>query len=183
MNLCGEKVILRAVEPRDLELLQRWKNDPEVEFFQGESWSPPVGKKAQELWFRSHGWDSRTMRWMIELRGRRPRTVGYCGFWSVDWKNRKAQTGLVIGNGSDRGRGVGVDVLRTLADYGFRELGLNKLYACIAAYNKRSLGLFVRKCGWRQEGLFHQSFFRQGRFHDTVQVSILAREVARRNRE
>ena len=51
MELIGKKVILRAVEEADCEMLRQMTNDP---FFESRivGWSFPISKTAQEDWFR-----------------------------------------------------------------------------------------------------------------------------------
>ena len=46
MNICGNKVILRALEPSDMPYLREMINDPEMERMV-IGWSFPVSEKQQ----------------------------------------------------------------------------------------------------------------------------------------
>ena len=49
MNLMGEKVVLRALEAKDGNLLLDMINDPTIEYMLG-GWSFPVSPEAQQIW-------------------------------------------------------------------------------------------------------------------------------------
>jgi hypothetical protein len=44
MNIVGKKVILRALEPEDMEFLRSMHNDPEIANLIG-GWSFPISRK------------------------------------------------------------------------------------------------------------------------------------------
>ena len=50
MNICGNKVILRALEPSDMPYLREMINDPEMERMV-IGWSFPVSEKQQMDWY------------------------------------------------------------------------------------------------------------------------------------
>ena len=50
MNIRGKKIILRAIEKRDLELLHKWSNDPEINYMLG-GWHFPSSPQDQEKWY------------------------------------------------------------------------------------------------------------------------------------
>ena len=52
MNIRGKKVVLRAIERQDLELLHKWSNDPEINYMLG-GWHFPSSMQDQEKWFAS----------------------------------------------------------------------------------------------------------------------------------
>jgi len=52
MNIIGGKVILRAIESKDAELLHDLINDPETEFMV-LSWSFPVSMQEHNEWINS----------------------------------------------------------------------------------------------------------------------------------
>ncbi len=53
MNIYGKKVILRAMERDDCEMVREMFNDPELESLD-VGWAFPVSRYAQEKWFESH---------------------------------------------------------------------------------------------------------------------------------
>ena len=50
MNIKGKKVVLRALEKSDLPLIQKWSNDPEIQYWLG-GWHFPSSMAIMEKWF------------------------------------------------------------------------------------------------------------------------------------
>lgn len=56
--------------------------------------------------------------------------------------------------------------------YAFMELGLQRLDGDMIAYNQRSIRFYLDKCGWKQEGVRRNWFFRDGQHHDKIVVGV-----------
>ena len=52
---------------------------------------------------------------------------------------------------------------------------MNRIWAAILDDNQPSIKMHER-CGYKQEGLFRQSVFKDGKFHDQIVMSILKEE-------
>ncbi len=173
MDIFGTLVRLRAIEWEDLCLLAKWHNDPDIAHYLG-GWSFPIGLAQQRIWFEQALSDKLTQRFIIEvLEDQEP--IGMTGLWKIDWKNREAESGLLIGDGH-RGKGYGTDTVFAVMRFGFEELGLNRLWAEIIAYNSPSLRVYIDKCGWTEEGVLRQKIFRDGVFNNVVVSAILRQE-------
>ncbi|EJT6568307.1 hypothetical protein N2W51_003251, partial [Clostridium perfringens] len=64
MNLYGNKIKLRALEPEDMEFLRETVNDPEIEKLVG-GWSFPISKKQQMDWYEKIINDKTSLRFAI----------------------------------------------------------------------------------------------------------------------
>ena len=51
MNIIGKKVILRAIEEKDLKLLHKWSNDPAINYMLG-GWHFPSSLQNLEGWHK-----------------------------------------------------------------------------------------------------------------------------------
>lgn len=170
----GKKVVLRAVEERDLPLLTEWLNDPDIAQMVG-GWTFPTSLSQQRIWFDSVHEDTSTQRWIIETGDRVP--IGLTGLWNINWHDRLALTAIKLSGAADvRGKGYGTDAVFTLMSYAFAQVGLNRLWGEIVGYNAPSYHLYVRACGWKVEGLLRQSVYRNNEFHDQLRVAILKDE-------
>lgn len=169
MNIRGKHVLLRAIEREDLPLLNRWANEPEVQRLLG-GWHFPTGMQDQEAWFSSLSCKSLDQRFAVE----EPNLglIGTANLVSIDWKNRNAFHGMMLGDKDVRGKGYGVDTIMVLMRYAFDELGLMRLDSDMIEYNEASLRTYIGKCGWIEEGRKAQWFFRDGRSWDKVVVGI-----------
>lgn len=169
MNIQGRSIVLRAVERDDLPLFQTWANDPEIQANLG-SWHFPLSKAALEQWFDSFHHDGTDQRFVIETADHG--VVGTTNLVSINWKDRNAFSGMLIGDAAVRGKGYGADTVMTLMRYAFEELGLERLDSTIIEYNEASIGLYTGRCGWVEEGRKAQAFFRKNRYWSNVIVGI-----------
>lgn len=171
MNIKGNKVILRFVEPSDLELIREMSNDPEIEEMVG-GWSYPCAKQHQIEWYDRILHDNNNFRFAIEYDCK---FVGIATLTNIDIKYRSALHGIRLINQAPKGVGIGTDAVFAIMRYSFEELQLNRLYSRIISYNKASWALY-QKCGWKTEGCYRQSVFKNNEYHDEYPVAILKEE-------
>ncbi|MGO3151151.1 MAG: GNAT family N-acetyltransferase [Galactobacter sp.] len=69
----------------------------------------------------------------------------------------------------------GPDAVRLLTDYGFREMGLNRIEIRVHAFNTPAHHVY-RKVGYQVDGVRRDATFHDGRFHDEIIMSALSRE-------
>jgi RimJ/RimL family protein N-acetyltransferase len=169
MNIIGDKILLRAIELSDRDILLSIINDGDTEFSLG-GWSFPVSHLNQEEWIRNLKYNEMIMRCMIDDK-KTKRTVGTVILSEIDYKNGNAEIHIKLIKEA-RGQGYGTDTIKTVVKYAFEELRLNCIYAQINEYNIASLNLF-RKCGFEKEGVLRRRIFKNGRFHDVVSMSII----------
>ena len=171
MNIFGERVILRALEPQDNEMLLSLINDPEVECMIGGS-SAPVSAEEQAAWFASLRERSDVIRCAIADKSDPHNAVGTVILTDIDMKNGVAQIHVKL---AVRGAGYGTDAVRAMVRFAFEERRLQCIYAAVLDYNAASKRLF-EKCGFTQEGVFRHRIFKQGRYVDECVYSVLKEE-------
>jgi len=99
--------------------------------------------------------------------------VGVCGLTSIDKHNQSAEFSLYIR--PDRHRmGYGADALRLLLRHAFFDLNLNRIWG--ETYEGNPALAMFEKVGMKQEGRLRQTYFREGRFIDSIIVSMLRTE-------
>ena len=172
MNIFGDNVVLRAVERTDLPLLHAWANDPEIQFNLG-NWHFPLSLAGLERWFDTFRYDAIDQRFIVDVPEHG--AIGLTNLVNINWKDRNAFTGLLIGVPALRARGYGADCVRTVMRYAFEELQMERLDTTIIAHNEASLRLYLEKCGWVEEGRKERAFFRRNRFHDNVILGVTRR--------
>ena len=172
MNVCGKKVVLRAMEMEDSELIIDMFNDPEIEHLVG-GWSFPVSSFAQKKWLESHYNDRDAVRFVIDTK--EDGAVGILTLTDIDWKNRRADVGIKLSSNENRNKGYGTDAVMAVMRYVFDELGFHRLEASRLAGNLAS-GSLLAKCGFKEEGVKRDYIFKGGNYRDLVEVSILADE-------
>jgi RimJ/RimL family protein N-acetyltransferase len=177
MAICGRRVRLRAPEAWDVPLLHAWANDEELWRCLG-GWRSPSGLDATEAWVRGLRDDPLNQRFMIE-DGAGGAAVGTANLVGIDWRNRHATHGMMLGDAADRGRGLGRDTVMAVMRHAFDELGMERLDSDIIEYNEESLRLYVGRCGWVEEGRQRRWHHRGGRFWDRIIVGVTRDEYRR----
>lgn len=169
MNLHGKIVTLRAIEEEDLSLFHLWGNDPELWQLLG-GWHFPLSKVSTKNWFEKIQSDQINLR--LAITTQENGVVGLTNILEIDWKNRHAFHGMMLGNPTVRGKGIGYDVVMTIMKYAFNELGLTRLDGSMIESNKASVVFYCGKCGWTQEGIQRNWYYRSGRYWDKLLVGI-----------
>jgi RimJ/RimL family protein N-acetyltransferase len=97
--------------------------------------------------------------------------AGEALLWGIDTHNRSAHLGISL-RPAFRQRGLGVEVIRVLCDYGFAVRGLHRLQIETLADNIAMIRAASR-AGFTQEGLLRSSAWVNGEFADQVIFSLL----------
>lgn len=169
MNIKGKKVILRAIEERDLELLHRWANDPETQDIIGLIHFPS-SMDFHKTWFQKLKDDVLNQRLAIDTPD--VGLIGLSSILNIDWRNNHAWHGVLIGDVDIRGRGYGIDAVMATMRYAFDEMHLERLDGSIIEYHTTSYSFYCGKLGWKEEGRKKNYYFRRGRYWDQIIVGI-----------
>jgi RimJ/RimL family protein N-acetyltransferase len=168
--LTGSKVRLRAPQRSDIPLFVKWFNDPEVTEFLLRA--PPMGMEEEERWYESLRASEGKVFCIETLEGR---LIGNVGIIHVDWTNRKADIGIVIGEKEYWSHGYGREAIILLLGYMFEEMNLERVWLYCDDQNLRAQRCY-EGCGFRREGVFRHNRLRGGRFTDDLIYSILRGE-------
>ena len=77
--------------------------------------------------------------------------VGNVWLWEIDFRHRKAELRIVIGESDWRGKGAGTEAIELLCLHAFQRLNLHKVYAYVLATNPGARRAF-EKAGFEIEG-------------------------------
>jgi RimJ/RimL family protein N-acetyltransferase len=169
MNIKGKKVILKAIEVEDLQQLNKWGNDPEIQYWLG-GWHFPTSMNDIQKWHSNLSVNSLNQRFAIHTE--ELGIIGTLNLVDIDWKNKNAFHGMLLGDKDIRGCGYGVDSVMAIMKFAFEELGLNRIDGSMIEYNYASLKLYVEKCGWKIEGRQKNWYFRKNQYWDRIMVGI-----------
>lgn len=168
--LIGQLVRLRAPQRSDVPLFVKWFNDPETTRFLLRT--PPMGMEEEEAWYDSLTGKELKVFCIETLEGR---LVGNVGIVHVDWANRNADIGIIIGEKECWSKGYGTEAITLLLGYMFDELNLERVWLYCDMENERALRCY-EKCGLKREGVFRHHRLQAGRFRDDAVMSILKQE-------
>lgn len=150
-QLTHGKIVLRSLEPEDVDILYRWENNMEIwEFSNTRS---PFSRYILTEYIKNSArdiYENKQLRLIIENWERHP--VGAVDLFDFDPYHMRAGVGILIHNRNDRNHGYAFDALEALSKYAVNTLGLKQLYANIAANNATSIKLF-EKAGFVRNGV------------------------------
>ncbi|MBM3470915.1 MAG: GNAT family N-acetyltransferase [Armatimonadetes bacterium] len=169
VGLRGEKVRLVPVD-RSLHFdnALRWMNDPEVTRYLNLSTGVTPG--MEEEWIQRVQKRDNDFTWAIH--DERNRHIGFTGLHGIDWRQRRATSGIVIGDKDAWGQGYATDVLRVRTKFAFETLNLHRVESEALADNRASQQA-LEKAGYKREGVFRKRIWAEGRWHDTIRYAIL----------
>lgn len=107
--------------------------------------------------------------------------IGTCTLAQLDSRNRRADLGYALAR-DHWGRGLMLEALCALFDFGFGELNLHRLEADVDPRNEASLRLLER-LGFTREGFLRERWLIGGGVQDTVLLGLLHHEWRARRAE
>jgi len=172
--ILGERVRLRPIERDDLPRFVEWFGDPEVR--RHLLVYLPFSLAQEKRWFENLlGRLERQEDLVLAIETSGGVHIGNVGLHAIDWKNRNAELGIVIGEQAYWGQGYGTDAIRTLLGLAFGEMNLHRVFLRVDADNGRGIRCY-EKAGFRREGAFREAVFKEGTYHDQYVMSILELE-------
>lgn len=100
--------------------------------------------------------------------------VGVGGFNEYDWKNKIGYIGYWLG-GRYQGKGIMTKFVKAITDYGFNNLGLNRLDIRAGSHNVKSRAI-PERLGYSLEGYMREAEWLYDHYIDHAVYSLLARE-------
>ena len=173
MFIKGEKVLLRAIELSDAGILRQMMNDEDVEKMMW-GYSFPVSEHQQVKWIENISNEKNIFRAIIDVDGT---AIGTIILSDIDMRNGIAEIHIKLANSCERGKGYGTDAVSALVSYAFNVLRLNCVYCRIKEDNIASIKMF-KKCGFAQEGRLRSRVFRNGKYYDFYEYSILKSDIS-----
>ena len=164
---------LRKLSTNDYSTYHNWRNDIEVM----KTTSPQLDiytLEETEQFISVIASQANAKGYMIEHK-ESGQTVGIVSLINIDYKNRSAECILDIGARDMWGKGIGTSAISLILGFAFYELNLHRVYLQVFSFNERAIKLY-EKMGFTHDGKFREAIYRDGRWHDTVIMSILKKE-------
>ena len=172
--IVGKNVRLRPIERDDLPRFVEWFGDPGVR--RHLTIYLPFSLSQEERWFENlMGRLERQKDVLLAIETADGVHIGSLGLHDINWKDRCAELGIVIGDKAYWGQGYGADAIQALLGVAFGEMNLHRVFLRVDADNARGIRCY-EKCGFQREGISRQAVFREGAYYDQYVMSILELE-------
>jgi [ribosomal protein S5]-alanine N-acetyltransferase len=164
-----ERLILREIVPGDASAIFRIFSDPEITRYYDLDTYDTIAQAEELIDFFEESFElERSIRWGI-VRKDDDIVIGTCGY--VWLRKYRGEIGYELARPYWR-RGIMLEALDAILDFGFDALKLNRIEALVMTENIASAGL-LHALGFVEEGVLRQHDFFKGRFHDMRLFSIL----------
>jgi RimJ/RimL family protein N-acetyltransferase/methionyl-tRNA formyltransferase len=172
----GKRTALRALEEGDYARIAEWVNDPAITHFMFYG-QRPLTLVGTRKFIGEHLNVPRNVVFTIVDRNT-SKAIGFGGLYNIHLTARSAEFRILIGDRSMWGRGYGTEVTQLLTWYGFDRLNMNRIWLGVTEENHGAVRAY-EKAGYTHEGILRADIYRNGRFYNTVRMSVLREEFYR----
>ncbi len=167
----GKKLVLRALEPADVDLLYKWENN--IDHWHVSNTLEPFSRFLLEQYVMNSNHDLYTdkqLRLMIHTQDDN-RPVGNIDLFDFSPTHRRAGIAILILS-DEREKGFAAEALSLLIEYAFYTLNMHQLYCNIGADNAGSIRLF-EQAGFQRIGTKKDWQLRSGVWMDELFYQLI----------
>lgn len=173
LNVVGELVALGPLRRDLLPVYQRWINDLGTMRTLAVPPLPMTSEKEQDWYDRQSKTEEDVPFTIYERETLRP--IGNTGLHGVDYRNRTATFGIIIGEPESRGKGYGTEATRLMLDYAFTALGLHNVMLTVFEFNPAGIRAY-EKAGFKEIGRRRKCRMMGARLWDEIYMDCLSSE-------
>ncbi len=163
-------MIIRRLEKGDLETRVEWMNNPLI--YSSMHFEVPILMERTIQWYESNLTNDKRFDVTVLEDGE---IVAFGGFTSINREIGKAETYL-FASPFQLHKGIGTRAKKLICEFGFKELGLNKIYFITNEDNYASIRV-NEKCGFKLEGRLRKEYLtKDGEFKDRLYFGLLKEE-------
>ena len=163
-------MIIRRLEKGDLETRVEWMNNPLI--YSSMHFEVPILMERTLQWYESNLTNDKRFDVTVLEDGE---IVAFGGFTSINREIGKAETYL-FASPFQLHKGIGTRAKKLICEFGFKELGLNKIYFITNEDNYASIRV-NEKCGFKLEGRLRKEYLtKNGEFKDRLYYGLLKEE-------
>lgn len=140
---------LRELERKDLETINRWRNDPELIACLGAPYRY-INLEVDMKWFENYmGNRNGAVRCAVTEEDS-DEILGLVSLVSIDYMNQSAEFHIMVGEAENQGKGVGTFAVESMLHHAFYHMNLQRIELTVLASNFRAQHLY-EKCGFKRK--------------------------------
>ena len=150
-KILGENVYLSPATSEDAEIYARWMNDFNITDYTGTS-SNIYSLEKERDWLEDrlkYSSNKDMLFDIVAIDG--DRLLGNISLIKINYIDRSAELGILIGENDDRSKGYGTEAIKLLLDFAFNYLNLNNIGLTLIECNSRAKRCY-EKAGFKEYG-------------------------------
>lgn len=163
---------LRRPEPKDVDAMYAYRNDPTVVSLLA-GFNRGFTKNDLAEWIEYHRKNRADLVWIIA--DAEDKCVGHCGLYKIDFRNGSADIAICIAPDGLRSKGLGAGIAREIFNYAFQHMNLRRISAVFLETNVRTAQI-SKKFGLVHEGIDREAEYRDGTYVNIVRMALLKSE-------
>lgn len=162
---------LRELERKDLEIINKWRNNEELIECLGAPFRY-INLDVDIKWYESYiNNRSCAVRCAI-TEDDNDEILGLVSLVSINYMYQSAEFHIMVGDISNQGRGIGTYAVNEMLRHAFFNMNLQRVELTVLEDNIRAKRLY-EKCGFVYEGRKRKAKYKNGRFVDMLMFAIL----------
>ena len=172
MILFGDKIYLKNIELSDTDDIIRWRNQENVrKYFINQDL---FTRESHLKWMENVVSIGKAVQFIVVVKSTKT-PIGSVYIRDIDYKNKKGEFGIFIGEKQYTGHGFGTEAADLIIKYGFLQLDLNKIYLRVLSTNLSAIKSYL-KVGFKYEGYFREDVYVRQNYLDVIFMGILKDE-------
>lgn len=167
-------IYLREIRRSDIPAINCWRNNRILI----DSLAAPfrfINQEIDERWFEAYMASRSTNVRLAICEAETCQLIGVVYLLQIDWLTRSSEYAIQIGETASQGSGAGYQATVKTLEHAFGDLNLKRVYLTVLESNERAISLY-QKIGFVEEGKLRKAAFKNGRYADLIQMSILKEE-------
>jgi RimJ/RimL family protein N-acetyltransferase len=180
--LIGNKIILDAIEKKDLEWMRYHRNDPNLRKYFREF--KDISPLRQQEWYETDGSNTNHSHIYFKIMSKHTKRageawdyskiVGVCGLTNTNWVARRTELSVYVAP-EHQGKGLAKDALVVMYNYAFDDLNMHSIYAEVYD-NNPAVDFYINALGMTKDGVIRDTYYNDGKYGNSVMLTLLKDE-------
>jgi RimJ/RimL family protein N-acetyltransferase len=187
--LISKRLILEEIDPKNIEQLRQWRNDPSLRRYFREY--RDISKDMQSKWYSGRGNNSDPEHIYFQIMERKLDSngepiglerdlIGCCNLGYINYRLRSAEFGIYLAG--SQGKGFGKESLTMLLNFAFSDVNMHIVRAECYDFNN-AIRLYRDGLGMKVDGKIRHSQFVEGEYVDSIMLSVTENEWFQKNKK
>lgn len=172
MIIKGRKIIIRAIEKKDLQFMLDMMNNEKIEKMTVGTHTP-ISYQQQEGWFENYSKNPQITRFIIE--NTKDGAIGMISLDDINRENQSLNLNIKMLEEKITVTGCAIDAFMAMFRFVFDYMNINRIECNTLDFNTASLNL-QKNCGMVVEGTKRSAIYKNGKYRNIIITSILKDE-------